>query len=204
MIRWPAQVPKAVEWIFPHFTWSMTGSPRSLFLTFDDGPHPRITSHVLDVLRNAHAQATFFCIGDRVKQYPEVYARILAEGHSVGNHTHHHVNGWKIDLTAYLSDVEQASRYIDSRLFRPPYGTITREQSVRLREMGYRIVMWNVLSMDYDQQLTAEQCIRRVQHLSDGNIILFHDSEKAEQRMVHALDALLKMGSENGYAFKGL
>ena len=204
MIQWPAKVPKAVEWLFPSFTWSIADAGKEVYLTFDDGPHPDITSRVLNMLKEAGAHATFFCIGDRVQRYPDVYARILREGHSVGNHTYNHLNGWKTSTSTYIENVELARKYIDSILFRPPYGKLSREQSLCLQEKGYRIVMWNVLSGDYDQQISAEQCIRRVQHLSSGNIILLHDSEKAEHRMVHALDALLKMGSENGYVFKGI
>ncbi len=201
----PARIPRFIEWIFPKRLWRMPACGKTLYLTFDDGPHPEITPRVLALLAQYNAKATFFCIGDRVKRYPEVFQQILDAGHSVGNHTQHHLKGTKTSLEAYWADVQEASRYIESNLFRPPYGRITRTQEKALLAKGYQLVMWTILSADYDVRLThAQVTARATSRLSDGFIYLFHDSEKAEERMFPALAALLEMGRERGFRFEGM
>jgi peptidoglycan/xylan/chitin deacetylase (PgdA/CDA1 family) len=181
----------------------MPSTEKALYLTFDDGPHPTITPAVLDLLADFNAKATFFCIGDRVKRYPEIMERIVAEGHSIGNHTHHHVNGWNSSISDYVEEVHQASSMIPSKLFRPPYGRIKRKQADLLENEGYKIIMWTILSADYDHSLNKEECAGRViNEIDNGNIYLFHDSDKGEERMLHALPILLKQATAKGFLFK--
>lgn len=202
-MKFPARIPFWLKWIYPSFTWQMPTNEKELYLTFDDGPHPTITPLVLDHLANYQAKATFFCIGDRVKRYPEIMKRILAEGHSIGNHTQHHINGWSSSVDAYLGDVQLASSSIPSKLFRPPYGRITRKQAEQLEAQGYKIIMWTILSADYDHSLPIEECLRRVtKNIDNGNIYLFHDSEKGEKRMLNVLPQLLKQATAKGFLFK--
>ncbi len=183
--------------------WQMPAGNQTLYLTFDDGPHPVITPFVLDALRRYGAKATFFCIGKNVLAYPEVYQRILAEGHAVGNHTQHHLNGWKQTDAVYLSDIARANELIGAVLFRPPYGRIRQSQ---LRQMaGYTVVMWSVLSGDFDTTIDGERCLNNVLRFSgDGSIVVFHDSEKAEPRMRYALPVVLKTFADKGFTFKSL
>jgi peptidoglycan/xylan/chitin deacetylase (PgdA/CDA1 family) len=202
-MKFPTRIPFWIKWIYPSFTWQMPTNDKVLYLTFDDGPHPTITPRVLDHLAEYNAKATFFCIGDRVKRFPEIMARIVAEGHSIGNHTQHHVNGWKSSDSTYTEDVHQASSFIASRLFRPPYGRIKRNQAKILENEGYKIIMWTILSADYDHSLNKEECANRVTgHIDNGNIYLFHDSDKGEERMLHALPILLKLATAKGFLFK--
>lgn len=175
-----------------------------LYLTFDDGPHPIATPFVLDTLRKHGAKGTFFCIGKNVQEHPQLYRRILDEGHRTGNHTQRHVNGWKAKDADYLGDIGQAARSIDTNLFRPPYGRISAFQASLLQKapFHYRIIMWDVLSADFDRELTPEKCARNViRHARPGSIIVFHDSEKAYPRLEVALPAVLKHFGEKGYRF---
>jgi len=187
--------------IYPGCTWEMHGENNAVYLTFDDGPAPVVTPYVLDILAEYRAKATFFCIGKNVALYPEIYARILAEGHSVGNHTHNHLSGWKVSDEAYLNDVKEAGMYIQSDLFRPPYGRATRFQMKCLRDSGLRmkIIMWTVLSGDFDTGINPEQCFQNVAgNLKSGSIITFHDSLKAEPRLRYALPEVLKKMAVEG------
>lgn len=204
-MNFPARIPTWLKWIYPSFIWQMPADNKMLYLTFDDGPHPRITPLVLDLLRKYQAKATFFCIGDRVDRFPEIFSRIKAEGHTIGNHTQHHINGWKTDTATYINEVEKANQAIGSFLFRPPYGRIKREQARLLLENGYKIVMWTVLSADYDCRLSKEVCANRVKaNIANGMIYLFHDSEKAEVRMVYALEKLLETATSKGFVFSNM
>jgi peptidoglycan/xylan/chitin deacetylase (PgdA/CDA1 family) len=199
----PARIPLWIKWLYPSFTWQMPSTEKALYLTFDDGPHPTITPAVLDLLADFNAKATFFCIGDRVKRYPDIMKRIVAEGHSIGNHTQHHVNGWKSSVSVYTEEVHQASTLIASKLFRPPYGRIKRKQAKLLENEGYKIIMWTILTADYDHSLNKEECVSRVtSHIDKGNIYLFHDSDKGEERMLYVLPILLKQATAKGFLFK--
>jgi len=180
-----------------------------MYLTFDDGPHPEITPFVLKELKSHNALATFFCIGKNVLAYPDVYKQILNEGHSVGNHTQNHLNGWKTSNDNYMKDIAEAASYIDSNLFRPPYGKITMFQAKNLRTaMKVRkpkVVMWDVLSADFDEKITNEQCLQFVILKSlPGSIVVFHDSEKASLKMQYALPRVLHHFSEKGFRFLSL
>jgi peptidoglycan/xylan/chitin deacetylase (PgdA/CDA1 family) len=187
-------------------TWKMDTTEKILYLTFDDGPHPAATPFVLDQLKLFNAKASFFCLGKNVKQYPEIYTRILDEGHQVGNHTHDHLNGWKTDDKIYLENIRLAQQYIDSHLFRPPYGRITRFQSKVVREqLKMQVIMWNVLSGDFDVALTPQRCLDHVTlNAREGSIIVFHDSEKAWPRLEFALPKVLEHFTKEGYRFDSL
>ena len=190
-----------------HCVWDLPAHEKVIYLTFDDGPHPTITPWVLDMLKNYEAKATFFCLGKNVQAYPEVYRRILEEGHRVGNHTHRHLNSKKTDEKEWLEDVHTAAKWIDSDLFRPPYGRISRFQEKALREAlpGYRTIMWSVLSGDFDNTLSADECTKIIcKHSKRGSIIVFHDSEKAWPRLENCLPETLKRLSDKGFIFNAL
>ena len=191
----------------PNRIWEMPKTEKKLYLSFDDGPHPIITNWVLDQLKAYDAKATFFCIGKNVKSYPEVYARILKEGHRVGNHTFHHLKASVTPNSEYLQDIQQAAALIDSDLFRPPYGSINGFLIKRLNSEAFRMktIMWTVISGDFDQGISKERCLNNVLvHSKNGAIVVFHDSEKAEERMRYALPIVLKYYYEKGFTFARL
>jgi peptidoglycan/xylan/chitin deacetylase (PgdA/CDA1 family) len=189
--------------LYPRRVWSIDTKEKILYLTFDDGPDPRATPFVLDQLKKHGAKATFFCIGRNTANYPELYQRIIAEGHATGNHTFHHLNGFKTANSDYISNVIQAASLIHSRLFRPPYGRLKSAQARRLRD--YKIIMWDVLSGDFDKGLPSETCLRTViQKSSPGSIIVFHDSEKSMSKIEYVLPLVLEKFSEKGYRFEKL
>jgi len=195
-----ALAPKVAEWEMP----VIEGQP-TVYLTFDDGPHPTATPFVLDQLAHYQAQGTFFCIGKNVVEYPQVYERILQEGHTVGNHTHNHLKGFKTKTKEYVENTVQAARFIDSKLFRPPYGRIRSMQAAQLHELGYRIMMWTLLSGDFDIDLDPKRCLENVVfHLKPGDIVVFHDSQKAWDRMSYVLPRVLEFCKKNKWALKGL
>jgi peptidoglycan/xylan/chitin deacetylase (PgdA/CDA1 family) len=191
----------------PNRLWNMPAGEKKIYLTFDDGPHPEATVFVLDELEKYHAKATFFCIGNNVAAYPQLYKRILEEGHRAGNHTNNHLNGWKVDDEKYFRDIQDAAKYIDTDLFRPPYGRITRFQAAALSRSkhNFKIVMWDVLSGDFDKNITPQQCTSNViKNTIDGSIVVFHDSEKAYERMREALKRTLDHFAGQGYTFVSL
>lgn len=194
--------------IYPSFVWNMPTTEKVLYLTFDDGPHPIITPFVLEQLQHYNAKATFFCIGKNVVEQPLIYQQILQEGHAVGNHTQNHLNGWKSINVDYLKDIEKAAKYIASTLFRPPYGRIKKSQADMLlhsNSMVKSIIMWDVLSADFDIKITPEKCLHNViQNAKPGSIIVFHDSEKAWDRMEYALPKTLEYFAKMGYVFEAL
>lgn len=196
----PARIPRMVTWFFPSRVWRIKTPEKLLYLSFDDGPHPTITPLVLDMLAAYGAKASFFCIGDRVARFPEIYQRILDEGHAVGNHSFHHLNGWKSNDDVYLNNVADAAKCIESRLFRPPYGRMKGSQASAISRMGFKTIMWTVLSGDYDASLIPEECAQRVlRNIKPGFIHLFHDSEKAEKNMIYALEKLLEVSKTRGF-----
>ncbi|MBK5272431.1 MAG: polysaccharide deacetylase family protein [Bacteroidia bacterium] len=194
---------------YSSYLWRVDTKEKVIYLTFDDGPHPVATTFVLDELRRYNAKATFFCIGKNVIANPDIYRRILDEGHKVGNHTHNHLNGWKTKSDVYLKDVAEAAQYIDSSLFRPPYGRIRRFQgkninrAIKSRET--RIVMWSVLSGDFDKAVSKEACLQNVTlNSKSGSIIVFHDSEKSFPKIEYVVPEVLKYFVERGYLFESL
>jgi peptidoglycan-N-acetylglucosamine deacetylase len=200
-----AKTPKWVRKLFTGSIWEMPATENAIYLTFDDGPHPIITPFVLDELKKYNARATFFCIGRNVLQDPAVFKRILNDGHAVGNHTYDHLDGWKTGNETYLQNILKAENYIDSDLFRPPYGRITRNQRKDLikQRPAAKIIMWSVLSGDFDKNITPEQCCENVlKNAESGSVIVFHDSEKAEKKLRYALPIVLKYFCEKGWQFK--
>lgn len=199
---------KTPEWLkklYSNAIWEIPDTEKNIYLTFDDGPHPAITPYILDELKNYNAQATFFCIGKNVQLYPNIFDRILAEEHAVGNHTQDHLNGWKTNTVGYLANIKAAKKHIPSTLFRPPYGRIKRSQ-MRLLTAGnnpMQIIMWSVLSGDFDLELIPERCLNNViKNTKSGSIVVFHDSEKAEKKVRYALPKVLDHFSNKGFMFK--
>ena len=203
------KTPLLLKKIYTSYLWSINTKEKILYLTFDDGPHPEITPFVLRQLKRYNALATFFCIGKNVVSFPEVYKQIQDEGHTVGNHTYNHLNGWKTENETYYKDIAKASEVIDSALFRPCYGRITSFQAKNLKQVMKgkepTIVMWDVLSGDFDTECTPQQSLANVVFASaPGSIIVFHDSEKAFPRLEYTLPKILYYFSEKGYLFKVL
>ena len=189
------KTPWWLKLLYPGCVWQMPSTQNKIYLTFDDGPHPEITPFVLDSLARHQMKATFFCIGKNVAQHPELFKRIIEEGHAVGNHTQNHLNGWKSGDREYFDDIVEANQMIKSRLFRPPYGRATWFQLRALRTSAAKMktVMWTVLSGDFDQALSPEACFQNVrQNLQPGNIVVFHDSKKAEERLRYALPLVIE------------
>jgi peptidoglycan/xylan/chitin deacetylase (PgdA/CDA1 family) len=199
------KTPGWLEKIYKGRMWNIATEEKNIYLTFDDGPHPEITPVILDQLKVYNASATFFCIGKNVMAYPDVYKRIIEEGHAVGNHTHNHLNGWKTSDAAYLDNIALAKKYIDSNLFRPPYGRITKFQERQLQKNKFQlnIIMWSVLSGDFDTTLKPKQCLENVLlNTKEGSIVVFHDSAKAKEAILFSLPEVLKYFTAKGYSFR--
>ncbi len=195
------KTPQIIQNIFPNFTWKIPTTEKEIFLTFDDGPVPAVTPWVLEQLEAYDAKATFFCVGDNVRKYPDVFRQVKAAGHSVGNHTFNHLNGWTTDNIPYFHNVRHCANQVESVLFRPPYGRLKPKQAQFLQR-HYRVVMWDVLSGDFDPKISEEQCYSNVVDNADaGSIIVFHDSVKAKDTLQKVLPRVLQYFSEQGYSF---
>lgn len=195
-----ARIPRIVEILYPEAVCRIpVKDKKPVYLTFDDGPVPDATPLVLDILKQYKAKATFFCVGDNVVKHPQLFERIKAEGHTVGNHTHNHFDGWKVPVKEYYKNVSLCSEVVKSKLFRPPYGRITLKQYKHLKK-EYRIILWDVLSLDYDKRKKAEKCLEFVKkYTRPGSIIVFHDSIKAKDKIVHLLPKTLEFLAAEGY-----
>ncbi|TPE42168.1 polysaccharide deacetylase family protein [Pontibacter mangrovi] len=194
----------------PGYTWHREVQGKVLYLTFDDGPIPEVTPWVLEVLEKYNAKATFFCVGDNVAKHPEVARQVLAQGHRLANHTYNHLKGWQTPLQQYLENTKMCQQEVEKlqphapKLFRPPYGRITGKQAQKLRE-EYELVMWDVLTNDYDQNLSPEACLRQsIKSTQSGSIIVFHDSLKAKQNLMYALPRYVAHLTSLGYTFDTL
>lgn len=204
----PHRVPFFIPLLYPSLVWRMPPENKSLYLTFDDGPIPGPTEFVLDVLAKNKIKATFFCIGDNIRKYPSVFARLLEEEHCVGNHTFNHLSGWSTENSRYLENIQQFETTVgekqkSSLLFRPPYGRIKRSQIKALPDL--KIIMWDVLSFDFNKNLSPEKCLKNtVAATRDGSIIVFHDSLKAERNMTYAFPRFVDHFLQAGYQFKTL
>ena len=196
-----AKAPYFLKLILPQLTWRVKTSKKEIYITFDDGPHPDITTKVMDILDEYGAKASFFCVGHNVEKHPETYAEILKRGHKTGNHTFNHLNGWKVKSKEYFKNIEKCSEYVDSHLFRPPYGRISLKHIPYIK-MNFRIIMWSVLSLDFDLKTTPEQCLENsIKYSKEGSIIVYHDSEKASEKMLYALPRFLEHFKSKGYTF---
>ncbi|MEN8187588.1 MAG: polysaccharide deacetylase family protein [Bacteroidota bacterium] len=231
------KTPEIIKRFWPDYTWQIATDKKEIYLTFDDGPHPEITPWVLKTLEDFNARATFFCVGDNIKKFPEVYQEVLSKDHSVGNHTFNHLNGWKTSTETYLENIQKAEEVIrrvktedrrpksdnnqncstnnqqpttsnqqpTTKLFRPPYGKIKPSQTKALLMEGYQIIMWNVLSGDFDIELSNEKCLQNVvKNTRKGSVIVLHDHEKAFKKLQFVLPKVLKFYSENGFIFKAI
>lgn len=223
-----AKTPKIIQNVFSDFTWRITKSSNQLkqiYLTFDDGPIPEITDWVLKTLDKFDAKATFFCVGDNIKKHPKEFKNILNKNHSIGNHTFNHLNGWRTNTKKYLDNVKKTEEIIDitstkvlpsetdlgwnklqnTKIFRPPYGKIRTSQKRALLKKGYQIIMWDVLSADFDQNISKEKCLKNVvKNVENGSIIVFHDSIKAFEKLQYVLPKTLTYLIKEGYTFKKL
>ena len=186
--------------------WKIPTKEKILYLTFDDGPHETATPFVLNELKKYNAKGTFFCLGKNVQLHPEIYQRVLNDGHSTGNHTFNHLNAWHVKSEEYINDVQHAEKFIQSKLFRPPYGRMYPRLSKKLRtQFGFKIIMWHVLSGDFDESIVPEKCLNNVLNKAQrGSIIVFHDSSKASKALQFALPEVLKYFTEKGFVFKSL
>ena len=203
------KTPSWLKAIYYKRQWHVNTKEKIIYLTFDDGPHPVATPFVLDELKKYNAKANFFCIGKNVAEQPEIYQRILNEGHRTGNHTQNHLNGWKTADAIYLKNIAEAAMYIDSELFRPPYGRIKASQAKKMDTVitvkDPKIIMWSVLSGDFDTGISGKKCRQNVvANTKAGSIVVFHDSEKAFSRLEYALPEVLKFFTEKGYKFEKL
>ncbi len=207
-------MPRFIQRLYPERIWAFSRKDNTVYLTFDDGPIPNVTPWVLEELKKHNAKATFFCIGNNIQKHPEVYKRVIAEGHSVGNHTFNHLNGWKTELSVYIENTEKAKKQLEidkswkldaersssKLLFRPPYGRITSEQAKMLQKKGYKIVMWDIVSYDFDTTISAEKCLENViKNIKPGSVVVFHDSVKAEKNLSYVLPKVLEHISEKGW-----
>ncbi|KAB8151978.1 polysaccharide deacetylase family protein [Kordia sp. TARA_039_SRF] len=212
MKLYTAKTPKLAKWLFPSLVWEFSVTEKKLFLTFDDGPIPEVTPWVLEQLAKYNAKATFFCIGDNIEKHSEIFQQLLKEGHAIGNHTQQHVNGWKVSKKAYITNIQEAQKSIEnhlensaeaSKLFRPPYGKLTPQLCKRVQKLGYKIIMWDVLSGDFDKNLSPEKSLSNVVNNAEtGSIIVFHDSLKAFEKLKYALPKVLQHFHELGYTFE--
>jgi peptidoglycan-N-acetylglucosamine deacetylase len=199
-----ATVPKIISRTFPSFIWNIPEKERIVYLTFDDGPIPQTTPWLLNLLNQYQAKASFFCVGENVRKYPHLYNSLLFEGHTVGNHTYNHLVGWKTSVHDYIDNVNKAKSLIDSELFRPPHGLIKNGQFQILKN-EFKVVMWDVLSMDYDKKVRPEQCYRNViENVKPGSIVVFHDSIKAWKNVSYALPKTLDTLKKAGFEFHAI
>ena len=204
MRLYPHRINRVIQKLAPGLLWHVETKEKNVYLTFDDGPHPEITPWVMDQLEAFGGKGTFFMVGDNAAKYPDTVSQVLERGHSIGNHTHHHLKGWNTPLDAYVQDIQKAQALLPTRLFRPPYGRITPAQ-IKALKPEFTIVMWEVLTGDFDRYISAEDCTRAVlKHTRPGSLVVYHDSEKSFPRLKESLPAVLKGLSALGYSFKAL
>jgi peptidoglycan/xylan/chitin deacetylase (PgdA/CDA1 family) len=200
-----ARIPRIAEVLYPGAFFRIPQpDKKTVYLTFDDGPIPEATPLVLDILKQYNAKATFFCVGDNVTKYPQVFQRIVNEGHSFGNHTYNHIDGWKNSVKEYADNTSKCAGVVNSKLFRPPYGRITLKQFRKLKK-DYRMIFWDVLSMDYDLEISAENCLDLVKRFTrPGSIVVFHDSLKTKDKIPHLLPKTLDFLASEGYELQAI
>jgi peptidoglycan/xylan/chitin deacetylase (PgdA/CDA1 family) len=199
--------PLLLKWYYPQLTWNKTRDHKVIYLTFDDGPIPDVTDFVLKTLNSFSAKATFFCIGDNILKYPQIFESIKNEGHSIGNHTFNHLKGWDTSDDIYFQNFQKCQVQTGTNLFRPPYGRIKKTQIAKIKSNypAMDIVMWDTLSGDFDTNLLPEKCLKNViKHTTNGSIVVFHDSLKAFDRLFYTLPKVLEHFSGLGYQFEQL
>lgn len=213
MLGIPTSIPKIVQRLYPRRLWEFTSKTKNIYLTFDDGPITQVTPWVLQTLKKYEAKATFFCIGENIKKQPLIFTEILKQGHSVGNHTQHHKNGWKTNNNTYFQEITTCQKTIEetksqalnlpfssSNLYRPPFGKMTSKQAQWAIANGYKIVMWNVLSKDYDPTILTEKSLKStLKYLKPGSIVVLHDSLKAEKKLKYILPKVLEHCVKKGW-----
>jgi peptidoglycan/xylan/chitin deacetylase (PgdA/CDA1 family) len=191
--------PFFLRWLYPKSIWHMPRTEKKVYLTFDDGPIPEITPFILDILKKYQIKATFFCVGENIKKNPHLFQRILQEGHQVGNHTYNHLKGWETSDETYIDNIRLCQELTQTDLFRPPYAKATKSQLKKLYK-NYRVVMWDIMSGDFDQNLSPEKCLENVlPNIQNGSIIIFHDNIKAIPRVEYALPKTIEFLLANQY-----
>ena len=191
-----------LRWLYPRATWRMDRNEKAVYLTFDDGPIPEATPFILDTLSQYGIKATFFMVGDNVRKYPELYNKVVAAGHRIGNHTFNHIGGFRHTITTYKANADKADQLLHTDLFRPPHGWMRWDQYIWLRRK-YRIVMWDLVTRDYSKWMTAEDVLNNVKRYTrNGTIITFHDSLKSIDKLHYALPEAIKWLKAEGYEFK--
>lgn|SRR5690554_3482394 len=205
------KTPYLLKMLFPLRTWEGPGQQKKLYLTFDDGPIPEVTTWVLKTLEKYRAKGLFFCIGDNVRKHPEIFEKIISAGHGIGNHTFHHLKGWGCPSRDYLEDVLKAQREFkkynlrpsdDAPVFRPPYGKMTPKQARQLQKRGFKIVMWDILTRDYRADLDPQEIFLGIKkHTRPGSILVFHDSLKSEKNLRVVLPKVLEYYTGKGFQF---
>ena len=202
------KTPLLLKKLYPGLIWNLDREQHCIYLTFDDGPIPIVTPFVLKTLKQYNARATFFCIGDNIQKHPDVFEQVIADGHTIGNHTFNHLRGWETDTELYTDNFKQCDELVKSPFFRPPYGRIKRAQIAALKAVknnNLKIIMWDVLTGDFDINLAPDKCLKRVLAAAEnGSIVVFHDSLKAFPRLEHVLPRALKYWTKKGYQFKAL
>jgi peptidoglycan/xylan/chitin deacetylase (PgdA/CDA1 family) len=202
-----------IKKIFSKYVWGLPNTENKIYLTFDDGPTPQITEWVLDQLQQHNAKATFFCIGKNIEAHPSIFTKTINMGHAIGNHTFNHLNGWKTTTDEYSRNISDCENSISNlilkednkehKLFRPPYGKIKPKQAKEALKQGYKIIMWDVLSADFDQTISKEKCLENVvSNVKPGSIIVFHDSVKAFKNLEYALPKVLDYLDENNFVYE--
>lgn len=198
------QLPSFLRVVYKNATWRKSHKEKTIYLTFDDGPIPGVTPWVLDILDFYGVKATFFCVGENVMKHPDVYQEVIRRGHRTGNHTYNHLRGFCTSSPSYLRNIEKASRYIDSDLFRPPHGGLRKIQYFEVRKK-YKVILWDVISRDYDKDVPEKKVLNIVRkYARNGSIIVFHDSLKAERNMRYAMPRAIEFLLQEGYQFKTL
>ena len=206
------KTPSIIKRLFYNQVWDIPNSENKIYLTFDDGPIPEVTNWVLEILKEHNIKVTFFCVGENIKNNPTIFEKILFDGHAVGNHTFNHLNGWKNPTQDYLENIKKCNEQLfsfkskflnlNSNIFRPPYGKIKKAQSRKLRQLGFKIIMWDLLSADFDATITPEKCLENVvNNVKSGSIIVFHDHLKAFKNLEYTLPRAIEILKKRGFVF---
>jgi len=196
------KAPSILKKAFPTLIWKLEESSKRIFLTFDDGPIPVVTENIQNLLKSYNIPATFFCVGENIKKNPRIFEKLIEDGHAIGNHTYNHLNGWKTPLDDYMENVLKCEELTQSLLFRPPYSAITPKQIKALQKNNFKIIMWDVITGDFDQKISAEKCFQNsIRNTENGSIVVFHDHIKAWPRTQYALPKAIEYWLEKGYEF---